>query len=236
MRLPLPCALLVLAIAGATAATSLASRPAARAATVTLNASVGPSFVISLTDASGNAVTSLPAGEYTIVVNDQSTFHDFHLSGPGVDQATAVADVGTFTWNVTLQVGTYTFQCDPHQAQMKGSFQVTAAPVTTTTTAAPTPAVKPLAGAVGPGFTINLTSGGKRVTRLHAGRYAITISDRSPVHNFVLEQASGGKVERAITAVSFVGKKTTTLSLTKGRWEYYCKPHESTMHGSFTVS
>ena len=90
----------------------------------TLNGSVGPGFDISLKDASDNDVTTLTPGTYTIDVNDQADIHNFHLSGPGVDEATDVSGTGTTTWTVTLQDGTYTFQCDPHASSMNGSFEV----------------------------------------------------------------------------------------------------------------
>ena len=96
--------------------------------TVTANgplaASVGPGFEISLTDADGADVTSLTAGTYTIEVDDQSDIHDFHLTGPGVDETTTVAEVGTATWEVTLEAGDYDFVCDPHAGSMNGSFEV----------------------------------------------------------------------------------------------------------------
>ena len=44
----------------------------------TLNGSVGPGFDISLEGTDG-----LTAGSYTLVVNDQSSSHNFHLTGPG---------------------------------------------------------------------------------------------------------------------------------------------------------
>ena len=43
----------------------------------TLNGSVGPGFDISLDGTDG-----LTAGSYTLVVNDQSGAHNFHLTGP----------------------------------------------------------------------------------------------------------------------------------------------------------
>jgi plastocyanin len=64
-------------------------------------------------------VTSLAAGTYTIMVNDQATNHNFHLSGPGgVDQLTTQAFVGQVTWTVTLVAGTYIYKCDPHYPGM----------------------------------------------------------------------------------------------------------------------
>jgi plastocyanin len=119
---------------------------------------------------------------------------------------------------------------------MKGTFVVTAAPVTTTVTTTTRKAVAPVVvGTVGPGFTIRLSRNGSRVTRLKAGRYTFRISDRSTAHNFTLERKRGG-FERAITSVRFVGTKTLTVNLTKGSWEFYCSPHERTMHGAFTVT
>ena len=90
----------------------------------TLSASVGPGFEISLTGADGSAVSTLSPGTYTIEVDDQSDMHNFHLTGPGVDETTEVGEVETETWNVTLEAGTYDFVCDPHSSSMKGSFEV----------------------------------------------------------------------------------------------------------------
>jgi len=94
--------------------------------------------------------------------------------------------------------------------------------------------VRMLRGTVGPGFTITLTKAGKRVTRLAPGMYRIVVSDRSTIHNFVIEK-SGGAFERSITSVGFKGTKTLNVRLTKGKWEFYCAPHESSMEGEFRV-
>ena len=90
----------------------------------TLTASVGPGFDISLTGADGAAVSTLAAGDYTIEVDDQSDIHNFHLTGPGVDEMTDVGGTGTDTWTVTLEAGSYHFQCDPHASTMNGDFEV----------------------------------------------------------------------------------------------------------------
>jgi hypothetical protein len=90
-----------------------------------LTGSVGPGFEISLTGADGADVTSLSAGSYTIEVDDQSGIHNFHLTGPGVDEATEVSGTGTDTWDVTVESGAYSFVCDPHAGTMSGSFEVT---------------------------------------------------------------------------------------------------------------
>ena len=86
----------------------------------TLHGTVGPGFDISLDGTDG-----LKAGAYTIVVDDKSTAHDFHLTGPGgVDVSTEVGTEGEKSFDVTLQAGEYTFVCDPHSSQMHGSFTV----------------------------------------------------------------------------------------------------------------
>src|SRR3954467_941530 len=51
--------------------------------------------------------------------------------------------------------------------------------------------VTTLRGTVGPGFTIKLTKAGKPVTRLAPGMYRIVVSDRSAIHNFVIEKSGG---------------------------------------------
>jgi plastocyanin len=81
-------------------------------------------FVISLTDSSGQPVSTLPAGDYTVQVTDPATTHNFHLTGAGVDEKTSVPAVEDTTFDVTLTPGEYTFVCDPHP-RMTGSFTVT---------------------------------------------------------------------------------------------------------------
>src|SRR5919199_2747418 len=89
-----------------------------------------------------------------------------------------------------------------------------------------------LNGTVGPGFTITLKDAkGHKVTKLKAGVYAFKISDKASIHNFVLEQESGGKFEKDLTSVSFVGTKSSKIKLRAGKCKYYCKPHESSMFG-----
>jgi plastocyanin len=52
-------------------------------------------------------------------------------------------------------------------------------------------------------------------------------------------QLQAREVRRRIRAVGndrcFTGSKTITVRLTRGRWEYYCQPHETSMKGHFTV-
>jgi len=80
-------------------------------------------FTIELSDSSGEPVTTLEAGRYQVKVSDPATLHNFHLTGPGVDESTSVSSTGEVTWDVTLQPGDYTFVCDPHP-EMRGSVKV----------------------------------------------------------------------------------------------------------------
>ena len=89
-----------------------------------------------------------------------------------------------------------------------------------------------LVGTVGPGFTITLTKGGKKVSKLTAGTYVFKISDKSSSHNFHLR---GPGYNKAITSVGFSGTKTVTIKLKKGTYHYMCDPHASFMNGSFKV-
>ena len=85
----------------------------------------GDAFSISLSDPTGHAIRNLAAGTYSITLKDESTIHNFHLTGAGVDKATSVGSTSSTTFSVTFKPGTYTFVCDPHSSQMRGSFRVT---------------------------------------------------------------------------------------------------------------
>ena len=91
----------------------------------TLYATVGPGFVITLKKKSGVVVTSVKTGTWKIVVDDKSSVHNFHLTGPGtVNKTTTVSQIIKKTWTVTLKAGTYTYKCDPHATTMKKTFKV----------------------------------------------------------------------------------------------------------------
>jgi plastocyanin len=82
-------------------------------------------FTITLTTDDGSAVTTLAPGDYTLEINDLSTMHNFHLSGPGgVDVSSEVDEIEDEDYDVTLEAGTYNYVCDPHASSMNGSFEV----------------------------------------------------------------------------------------------------------------
>jgi Copper binding proteins, plastocyanin/azurin family len=91
-----------------------------------------------------------------------------------------------------------------------------------------------LIGTTGPDPVITLKRAGKRVTRLKPGKYRITVYDRETVHDFRIR---GPRMQKTITTLFFTGRKTVTVALTRrGRYTYYCDPHEfGGMQGSFTV-
>jgi len=98
------------ALAAAVAVAVLGAAGGAGAQSQTLTGVVGPGFTIRLTDSTGAAVKHLDPGTYTIQVQDLSPEHNFHLTGPGVDQATDVETTGTVAWTVTFTDGSYHFQ------------------------------------------------------------------------------------------------------------------------------
>jgi plastocyanin len=96
------------------------------------------------------------------------------------------------------------------------------------------PPATTLNGTVGPGFTISLVKAGKKVTKLKAGTYAITVSDKASIHDFHL---FGPSLNKTITSVGFVGKKTVTVTFKKGTYTYQCDPHASMgMKATFKVA
>ena len=89
-----------------------------------------------------------------------------------------------------------------------------------------------LVGTVGPGFTISLTKGGSSVSTLTAGTYAITVSDKSSMHNFHL---FGPGVDQK-TDVGGTGTSNWTVTFKKGSYTYQCDVHfASGMIAHFTV-
>jgi plastocyanin len=94
-------------------------------------------------------------------------------------------------------------------------------------------ALPKLTGTVGPGFTITLTKGGKKVTKLKAGKYKLTVKDKSNLHDFHI---SGPGLNKVVTTTPQVKTKTMTITLKKGTYKYVCDPHTSLMHGSFKVT
>jgi len=201
----------------AAAAAAAALAPSGQGVGETLIATVGPGFTISLT-LNGQAVKHLDAGTYTVSVDDKTPDHNFHLMGPGVEQFTTPEEVAQKTWTVTFQDGkTYTYVCDLHTFSMKGSFTVGNVPTTTV------PAK--LFATVGPGKAISLgTAAGKKTAKVAAGKYVVTVKDKSKTDSFHL---SGPGVSKK-TGKAFVGSASWAVTLqAASTYKYWSDAHPS---------
>jgi hypothetical protein len=204
------------------------SAGASRADNPVLTGDVGldDAYTITLMDPSGALVKHLDPGTYTLVVHDHSTFHNFDFSGPGAAAATDVDFVGDKTFTVTLTDGTYFFQCDPHSAQMHGSFTVGAV-----ATPPPPPAPAPVRPTKATGSITGSASSFRPSSGLSAGAFSIVVSDRSATDGFRL---SGPGVAKATTA-KFRGTVTWKVKLAPGTYSYGSALHPK-LRRTFTVS
>jgi plastocyanin len=211
----------------AVVAISLLGAGSARADNPVLTGDVGAgdSFTITLNDATGNKVSHLDAGTYTLDLHDHSAFHNFHFSGPGVDVSTSVDAIENKTFTVTLTDGTYFFDCDPHSSQMKGSFTV--GTVSTPPPPAPVPAPVKLAASIGAGSKATL----KPLAGLAAGKAVVTVKDTSATDGFRL---AGPGVSKA-TGKAFRGTVTWSVTLRPGRYSFG-SVRISKLRRTFTVS
>ncbi len=213
------------------ATTALFVAGGAPAANPVLNGRVGPDFDIQLVHPDGRPVTQIDPGTYDVVVRDLGTEHNFHLTGPGVDEATGVESTGTVTWSVTFREGRYRFVCDPHSTTMRGSFVAGNPPPEPPPP--PPPAVRKLQLTVGPTALITLrNAAGSRVTALKAGVYDVVVRDRSRIHNAHLV---GTGVNRKTGLVATV-TVTWRLRLRVGLLRFYSDRAPKTVRGSVRVS
>lgn len=199
-----------------------------------LAGTVGPGFSITLADSAGK-VAHLAPGPYELVVDDLSEEHNFHLTGPGVDETTLVTDVGAKSFQLMLQDGTYNFICDVHPLQMRGLFTVGSAqpppPPAPPPPSPPPPATLPRVVVTVAGGKLTLRVAGKAVKQVKAGRYVLEARDRSAAHNVHL---LGAGVNRK-TTVPFTGVKRWTVTLRKGTLVFRSDPQAKTMRGAVTV-
>jgi hypothetical protein len=64
---------------------------------------------VSVRDAAGRRVTTIPAGSYVLTVRDMSKHQNFHLVAAklSIDKRTGIRFVGAVRWTLTLGAGTY---------------------------------------------------------------------------------------------------------------------------------
>jgi hypothetical protein len=194
---------------------ALSGAAPAPAAPTELIGEVGPERTISVKDTDGVLVLVLDPGTYTFTIRDNADVHNFRLFGPGVNQATDVAQVGTVVWTVTLSEGTYSYMCDPHAQVMRGSFRVRAA------VPPPPPLLGTLVATVGAGRAASLRSvEGTPVTSLSAGAYAVVVRDRSTKQSFRLV---GNGVSRS-SGARFKGTARWRVTFRAGVYRYWSSP------------
>jgi hypothetical protein len=213
------------------AAVSAVAVPAGLSAVAAqLNGTVGPDFNINLEFADGTTVTKIDPGTYEIVVRDLSVEHNFHLSGPGVNETTQVDETGTVTWTVTFRDGRYLLVCDPHAGQgMRRTFVSGTPPPEPV----PVPKTPKLLATVGPKSTISLRSAtGAVLKSVKAGTYSVTVRDRTKAHNFHLV----GKGVNRKSGIAAVATLTWKVTLAAGTLRFYSDKAPKTLKGSIRVT
>jgi hypothetical protein len=190
------------------------------------------------------APTVIPAGYYTLVMNGPGECINlplFELKGPGVDIQDDMLGGETDTHALYanfLPNSTYTWHIDRNQSVVytfKASTDSVGGAVATgsgssSTSSGKTPkptsqditgsAVLPfrgtLTGGVSAAGTLTLAYKGKSVTSLKAGKYTIAVTDKSSSNGFMVEKVNHAAT--SVTGLAFVGKHTSTVQLTTGRW------------------
>jgi hypothetical protein len=202
--------------------------------------------------------TVIPAGFYTVAMSGPGCIQVpyFELYGPGVGvldnleggelaNDSTVVDLqpdATYTWsNSGIPNTTYTFTTS---SSVLGTPPV-APPVKSSGGAAPAngdvvgsalvvPFRGMLAGRVSSTGGMSLTYAGKPATKLAAGRYTLTVADRSPTSGLLLERS--GKAALTLSHGAFVGTRTASVDLTPGRWSFTAVAGTKTKTLSFSVA
>ncbi len=89
-----------------------------------------------------------------------------------------------------------------------------------------------LSGTVGADGTLKLVFKGKSVKSLKAGRYKITVVDRSPNGSFVVRQVKHSPI--TVSGGAFVGTHSVTVDLEPGKWTFSTSGGKKST-GSFSV-
>jgi len=171
----------------------------------------------------------------------------FRLTGPGVDLHTSLYGGGSSSDELvaTFQVGSYVAVEDRRPAATRLVIAIAAGAASTgggstsspassssgssATTTAPKPKVKEpavstafrgtLAADVSPAGKATLQLKGKAVAFVKGGRYKLTVLDETPSGSFTIQKLGTKPV--TVTAPSFIGRRSTTLTLKAGQWVFY---------------
>ena len=192
----------------------------------------------------GGAPTTIPAGYYTLLFfgpGECINLPLFELRGPGVnindDMLGGETDVHTL-YATLLPNSTYTWHSDRNEAlvftfrassEVVAGTQPTGSGSSTSSTGSHVMAASQdivgsailpfrgtLTGAVSAGGRLTVAFKGKSVSSLKAGRYKVAVSDRSSTNGFVLQKLQHRAV--SVTAPTFVGTHSVSITLTAGRW------------------
>jgi len=192
--------------------------------------------------ATSGTPTSIPAGYYVIQMfgpGGCAVLPHFILHGPGVqlDDNMTEGEVNTASYNVFLQPNStyvwnndavpgvsHTFVTGP---TVQGTPPASAGPGGLSSSNHTTVSSSDLIGSgvlpyrgtltvtVDPAGRLKLTFDGKVVSSLKAGRYTVTVTDRSKTTGLALRKAQR---TIPISSAKFVGKHSASVSLTAGRW------------------
>jgi hypothetical protein len=188
-------------------------------------------------------------GSYQVIFNNdmpdsRDIQHAFRLQGPGVNLQTdmAAGDDKTQLYDVVLAPSAvYTFADDRQPSVPHVVFSTASSASAVTNTSGGTsggsssgtssnssfvgadlkkvPFRGNLAASVAAGAKLRLTAGGSMILKLLAGRYRITVDDRTAKAGFSVQKLS--KPAQALTGVTFVGRRTVLVTFKAGRWMYY---------------
>jgi len=185
---------------------------------------------------------SIPGGHYQVIINNEQpdftdVVHLFHFSGPGINLQTdlGAGDDKTLVFDQVLATNsTYIFQDDRQPGLARVVILTTSATVIGSTTAVgasstgtstnssvvgakTVPNQGGLLATIPADGAITLTRDGKPAVKIPAGRYAITVRDRSDSRGLVLRH---GKTKTVITTAPYRGKTVASVIISKGSWSY----------------
>ena len=243
-RLLVVAALVALLVPGAALA---GHRARAADPSLTLNVNLSGALEVVLGNGTRIRTTSapgtvVPPGPYLLIVksdvpDEKDVFHLFHLSGPGVDMSSDLLPCENPREIYTINLrpsSTYVYEDGRHPELPKIVFSTSSSGSSSDTagnagghSSVYSGSVSnqqllgsrvvrgTLAGSVTAG---TLLAKGKPVSLVKAGRYRISVDDRSTTHGFTLTKA--GRKPIALTRPAYVGKHVVTVSLTPGRWTF----------------
>ena len=189
--------------------------------------------------------TLIPAGYYTILMSGPGgciSLPLFDLRGPGASIVTDMngGEVDASNFNAFfLPNSTYTWRTDRGVSSAVHTFATSGAVVgsaasqagstgSTGSTAAGKPTSNDIVGSgidpfrgtltavVSPSGRLTVAFDGKSIKTLKAGRYTVTVTDRSSSSGFLLGKSR--HVATSITGAAFMGKRSAKVTLTAGRW------------------